>query len=128
LNILSGTKELITLSELSFLALLGCSWPDFVRYLERRFKPGMSWENFGEWTIDHTFPIRAFNLKRHEDRAMVCHFTNLAPMWADENRRKNRSFSKAELSLYKTQWRLTYAPKSKRLTFADQPNADLCPF
>ncbi|HEV3210548.1 MAG TPA: hypothetical protein VGY91_09795 [Chthoniobacterales bacterium] len=88
----------------------------------------MSWENFGEWTIDPTFPIRAFNLKRHEDRAMVCHFTNLAPMWADENRRKNRSFSKAELSLYKTQWRLTYAPKSKRLTFADQPNADLCPF
>ena len=38
------------------------------------------------------------------------------------------SFSKAELSLYKTQWRLTYAPKSKQLTFADQPNADLCPF
>jgi hypothetical protein len=62
----------------------------------------MSSENFGEWTIDHAFSIHAFNLKRHEDRAMVCHFTNLSPMWAGENRRKNGSFSKAELSLYKT--------------------------
>jgi hypothetical protein len=37
----------------------------------------------------------------------------------------NGSFSKAELSLYKTTWRMAYGPKTKQMMFAGQPE---CPF
>jgi hypothetical protein len=47
-----------------FLRLLGTSWQHFTRYFERRFRPGMSWENFGAWSIDHLFPVCAFNIRR----------------------------------------------------------------
>ena len=35
----------------------------------------------------------------------------------------NGSFSKAELSLYKTTWRMACGPKTKQMMFAGQPNA-----
>ena len=108
-----------------FLDLLGCAWPEFARYLQRRFKRGMSWDNFGEWTIDHTFPICAFQLKTREERQMVCHYTNLRPLWFDENRRKNGSYSKVELRCYKTLWRTQFGRRSEQLKFADQSE---CPF
>jgi hypothetical protein len=57
-----------------FLKLLGTPWDQFTRYIERRFKPGWNWSNFGSvWNLDHIQPINAFNLKRAEDRAMVRH-------------------------------------------------------
>jgi len=34
------------------IQLLGMEWGEFRRYLQRRFKHGMSWDNLGEWTVD----------------------------------------------------------------------------
>ena len=76
-------------------------------------------------TLDHTFPICAFQLKKREERAIVCNCTNLRPLCFAENRRKNGSFSKAELAMFKRLWRHTFGPQPKQLTFADQP---ACPF
>ncbi|MCJ7507859.1 MAG: hypothetical protein MUO85_03910 [candidate division Zixibacteria bacterium] len=53
----------------------GRSWESLVNYgleqlkrhIEKRFKPGMSWENYGEWEIDHIIPISAFNFEKPED-------------------------------------------------------------
>jgi hypothetical protein len=104
-----------------FLELLGTTWEQFVRYIERRFQPGMSWENFGAWSLDHALPVSAFNLRKREERAMCFHFKNLSPMWFDENRRKNGSYVKADLERYKRFWRMTYGPKPKQLKFADEP-------
>jgi hypothetical protein len=61
-----------------FLELLGCTWEAFTRYIGRRFKRGWNWSNFGSvWNLDHIQPVNAFNLKRAEDKAMACHWSNL---------------------------------------------------
>jgi hypothetical protein len=67
------------------LELLGCSFEDAKRYLESLFKPGMSWENYGNkgWHIDHIYPLsRATSIGELEK---LCHHTNLQPLWAFEN-------------------------------------------
>jgi hypothetical protein len=68
--------------------LLGCSWPELKRHIEKQFLKGMTWENRGTvWHIDH---IRALAEARSEEEAKaLCHFTNLRPLWADANRRKS---------------------------------------
>ena len=66
---------------------LGCSIPEFKKYLESKFKKGMSWDNFGYygWHIDHIKPLISFNLSNPEDIKKVCHYSNLQPLWAKEN-------------------------------------------
>ena len=36
---------------------LGCSIQELKRHLERQFAAGMSWDNYGEWHIDHIRPL-----------------------------------------------------------------------
>ena len=69
--------------------LIGCSYADLRKYLENLFQPGMSWENHGEWHIDHIRPCASFDLTDPEQQKQCFHFSNLQPLWAVENRRKN---------------------------------------
>ena len=64
---------------------LGCSI-DFLRqYLEGQFEDGMSWGNHGEWHIDHIEPLASFDLTDANQIKEACHYTNLQPLWAEEN-------------------------------------------
>jgi hypothetical protein len=68
---------------------LGCSIGEFKIYLESRFKVGMSWDNYGKkWQIDHIMPCAIFDLSKYEHRKRCFHFSNMRPLWAAENRRK----------------------------------------
>lgn len=67
---------------------LGCSIPELIEYFKPLFQEGMSWENHGEWHIDHIIPLSAFDLTDPEQLKVACHFTNLQPLWAVENIRK----------------------------------------
>jgi len=69
---------------------LGCSLDELKSYLENRFQEGMSWDNWTKngWHIDHIIPISKFDLSIPEEVKKACHYTNLQPMWADENIRK----------------------------------------
>jgi len=69
---------------------LGCSIHDFKAYLEERFLPGMSWDNYGSWHIDHIVPLCDFDLSRRQQVKEACHYTNLQPLWARHNLQKNR--------------------------------------
>ena len=68
-------------------------------HLEKRFKPGMFWSNYGRggWHIDHIIPISAFNFETPEDidfkRCWA--LKNLQPMWEDENIRKSNRLEKS---------------------------------
>jgi len=48
-----------------------------------------NWSHSG-WHIDHIVPLAHFNLSDKEQLMKACHYTNLQPLWAEENFRKSR--------------------------------------
>jgi hypothetical protein len=76
----------------------GRSWAGFVDYtleelvvhLERQFLPGMSWDNRSEWHIDHIVPQSSFRFETPECPGFrtAWSLTNLRPLWAKDNVRK----------------------------------------
>lgn len=73
---------------------LGCTSDELKIYLESKFKPGMSWDNYGVhgWHIDHIKPCAKFDMTDPEEQRRCFHYTNLQPLWATENRRKHDKF------------------------------------
>ena len=74
----------------SILKYIGCTKGQLVAHIEKQFKPGMNWENYGYhgWHIDHIRPCASFDLTKEEDLKRCFHYTNLQPLWAEENLRK----------------------------------------
>lgn len=66
--------------------ILGCEIQTFREYFEKLFVDGMSWENEGEWHIDHIIPLASANTV--EEVYKLCHYTNLQPLWAIDNIKK----------------------------------------
>lgn len=66
--------------------IVGCT-PEFLKeHLENQFVSGMTWENRSEWHIDHIIPLSS--AKTEEELYKLCHYTNLQPLWAEENMKK----------------------------------------
>ena len=70
------------------MSMLGCTLAEARAHIEAQFRPGMSWENHGEWEIDHIRPVASFDLTDPDQARAAAHFTNLQPLWSVENRRK----------------------------------------
>ena len=64
-------------------SLLGCNFDIAKQWLESKFVEGMSWGNMGEWHIDHIKPLAS--AKTLEELIMLCHYTNLQPLWKYDN-------------------------------------------
>ncbi len=63
---------------------IGCTFPELRARLEAKFKPGMTWENYGSaWVVDHERPL-ALGKTKAEIEAL-CHFSNLQPLWKRDN-------------------------------------------
>lgn len=73
--------------ESSTYEVLGYSAEQLKNHMENLFVEGMSWDNWGEWHIDHKIPISNFD--KDEDPKIVNSLKNLQPMWAAENIRKS---------------------------------------
>jgi hypothetical protein len=70
------------------LNILGCSI-DFLKiHLEVLFQSGMTWDNYGEWHIDHIKPLSKFDLTDSNQVLIACNYNNLQPLWAIDNLRK----------------------------------------
>lgn len=67
--------------------IVGCTPQELKEHLEKQFVVGMSWENKNMWHIDHIIPLSS--AKTEEDLYKLCHYTNLQPLWAEENLKKS---------------------------------------
>lgn len=75
------------------LQLLGCSVKQLQHHLESKFQSGMTWENHSldGWHIDHIRPCASFDLSKPEEQCKCFHYTNLQPLWAEDNLSKGRN-------------------------------------
>jgi len=66
--------------------LIGCSTEELKQHLQKQFTLGMNWKNYGfGWHIDHIRPCASFDLSKSEEQRKCFHFSNLQPLWANEN-------------------------------------------
>ena len=72
--------------DLNTESIVGVTYNYFKEYLESKFLEGMTWENRGEWHIDHIIPLSSAVSK--DDLIRLCHYTNLQPLWAIDNIKK----------------------------------------
>lgn len=70
---------------------LGCDISTYKQYLEAKFEDGMSWDNHGEWHIDHIVPL-AYENPTDEEVVERLHYTNTQPLWATDNMSKGNRF------------------------------------
>jgi hypothetical protein len=69
--------------------LVGYNIDELKSHLEARFRPGMTWENYGYygWHIDHIIPKASFKYESADDPEFkkCWSLKNLQPLWAEEN-------------------------------------------
>ena len=90
-NVLKGT-----LKRTSTIRLLGCTIEFFKKHLESKFSEGMNWNNHGLWHIDHIIPCCKFDLTRESEQKKCFHYTNLQPLWAQDNLTKCKALYREE--------------------------------
>ena len=67
------------------IELIGCDYETVRLHIEKQLKEGMTWDNHGEWHIDHIIPCASFDLTDPEQQKKCFNYTNLQPLWAKEN-------------------------------------------
>jgi hypothetical protein len=66
--------------------ILGASFEVVSKHIERQFTKDMTWDNKGDWHIDHIIPLASANTE--EEVIKLCHYRNLQPLWAKDNLEK----------------------------------------
>ena len=76
------------------MELLGCSTEQLKVHIESQFKDGMGWDNWSikGWHIDHIRPCSSFDLSDPVQQKQCFHYSNLQPLWASENLKKNNKW------------------------------------
>ena len=77
--------------------LLGVSFEIAKKHLEKQFTKGMSWDNYGEWHIDHIIPLAS--APNEIELRKLCHYTNLQPLWAFDNISKGAKTPEVQIQL-----------------------------
>jgi hypothetical protein len=72
----------------STMKLTGCTLEQLKKHIESKFKDRMSWDNYGVWHVDHIIPCAQFDLSDPEQQRICFHYTNLQPMWGEDNLKK----------------------------------------
>ena len=69
--------------------IVGCTPQQLKEHIKSQFRDNMSWENYGYygWHIDHIIPLSS--AKTEEEIYKLCHYTNLQPLWAEDNFKKH---------------------------------------
>ena len=76
--------------------IVGYTFKQLKKHLEKLFLPDMSWDNYGKWHVDHLIPIAVFNFTKteHRDFKRCWALSNLQPLWAKDNLSKQAKLAK----------------------------------
>jgi hypothetical protein len=76
--------------------LVGYTVDELKKHLEKQFTDGMTWENYGEWHVDHKIPKSVFNYETPEDIDFkkCWALSNLQPLWKLDNLIKYNKLTK----------------------------------
>jgi ribosomal protein L20 len=78
------------------MTLVGCTVKEVIVHIERQFRIGMTWDNWGNkegfWNIDHIRPCASFDLRDHVQQRQCFHWTNIQPLWWRENMEKGNKW------------------------------------
>lgn len=87
-NRLSGKSSKSTFAAVSY------TLEKLTEHLESKFQPGMNWENYGAWEVDHIIPDCAFTYSSTQDAnfKQCWALDNLRPLWSRDNKIKNGRF------------------------------------
>lgn len=74
--------------------LLDYSIEELMTHLEALFTTGMTWDNYGEWHVDHKIPMNSFQFESTDDIGFkeCWKLNNLQPLWGPENLSKGTKF------------------------------------
>lgn len=75
-----------------FVDLLGCSIEHFKTHLEPKFKPNMTWNNYGYlgWHVGHIKDCCSFDLTDPVQQRQCFNWANMEPQWSAYNWSKPR--------------------------------------
>ena len=85
----------------SYSNLTGCTSQELAAHIEKQFKKGMTWGNYGigGWHVDHIMPCSKFDHTNELHVRQCWHFTNLRPLWAKDNLAKSDVVTHPQLQL-----------------------------
>jgi 5-methylcytosine-specific restriction endonuclease McrA len=89
-------KKSFSKSKIGWEGVVGYSVDELYVHLESKFKPEMSWENYGTyWHIDHIIPKSWFEYSAIEDENFkkCWSLNNLQPLEAQENHKKGNRYA-----------------------------------
>ena len=74
--------------------LVGYTLAELMQTLEKEFRQGMTWDNYGAWHVDHMIPLAKFKFDstHNPEFKKAWALGNLQPLWADENIKKSDKF------------------------------------
>jgi hypothetical protein len=87
-------KEANVVKYQSTFKLLGYTIEELMLHLENQFTNGMTWDNYGEWHVDHIVPMSSFSFETIEcENFKKCwSLKNLQPLWAEDNLSKGSTY------------------------------------
>ena len=77
--------------------ILCCTIEQFREYIAAKFKKGMSFDNHGQWHLDHIVPLSI--AATEEEIIKLNHYTNFQPLWAEDNLIKSDKIIETQLML-----------------------------
>lgn len=70
---------------------LGCTAEFYHDYLTSKLEDGMTWDNYGEWQVDHIIPL-AYQNPTDEQVIERLHWSNTQPLWKADNASKGHRY------------------------------------
>ena len=78
--------------------IIGCSYLEFRGHIEAQFESGMTWDNQGDWDLDHIIPLSS--AENETEMMALSHYKNIQPLWEKENATKSNNYDINEKKAY----------------------------